>query len=211
MYFLQNATDQISNSLTPLQDISRTLNHTDTTNTYLVIFTAILAIATIGFGFWDRKRQYDERFDRERPWMTIDGPTPLQVVFANNQNMSWEKFNESSGRDIPPITVKVGMRFTNTGVRPARNLKSIDWTGFNPINKETLQNGPEKDMNMDFGPNQIQHYSFDVNWNMWQNLIEQPIFFALQISYDNGRSRSYSGVIYQLTKGGYVSISSWYS
>ena len=91
MYFLQNATNQISQALNPLQDIAKALHDADQANVVLAGATIALAISTIGFGLWDRKRQNAERFERVRPWITITEPRPLQVIFQSGQAMEWQR------------------------------------------------------------------------------------------------------------------------
>lgn len=203
---------QIDQAINALQEIGKALHDADRTNIILVCATIILAVSTIIFGIWDRKRQNDERFERVRPWITIMGPTTHSVVFEDGTSRPWEEFRTRGQTDkgLPKQVILI-MYLKNTGIRPAITLRSSDIVDDKSFTREDLEKQKEKDMNMDLGPNQEQALPYLIDWKKWTESFEKPIFIGTRISYNNGRERSHSGLIYKIIPNFSELIITWYN
>lgn len=215
-----------------LQDIAKALHDADRTNIYLVISTAILAGATIIFGILDGRRkdrqirkseerqdqqfkkqfqmQDDEQFERLRPWITITEPVPVQVIFQSDQAMGWDRYLQIQEQTKTPSKVRISSKFTNTGFRPARKLKKIGFARDGATTREEVENMKEDELDMDMGPDQLHYHFYDIPWESYNNSNQKPLYFILRISYENGRYRSYSGVIYKLSRTISQPVTVWY-
>ena len=221
LYFLQNATYQISQALAPLQDIAKALQDSDRTNFYLVIFTALAVATTIMFGLWDRRRtnrqirrsedrQDDEHFERVRPWVVIEAPIAFQVVYQGNSAQPYDDYMKTP-RDLPVQTVSIAFLYSNKGQRVAHNLKEIRHSAFKEFTRQEFENINEIETKMSLAPEQVQTTSLTLTMQRWVKLDKEPIYLGLRISYDNGRGRSVSGGIYKFSNIGAQIIETWYS
>ena len=202
---------QIDQAISALQDIVKALHDGDNTNTVLVIATIVLAIATIGFGLWDRTRQNTERFERVRPWITLEHAKPAQVFFSNGESLLWDRFRSRDPSDRrEPVKITCTIKYTNTGLRPALNLARKDYGGFTSITKQEFLAKQEELMDIDLGPNSEQFIPFTMGWGDWLESENRPLFMALSLSYDNGKTRSHSGIICRVKKTFSEILSSWY-
>jgi hypothetical protein len=208
-----------------LQDIAKALHDADRTNIVLAGSTIVLAIATIIFGIFDKKRTNkqirnsekradDEHFERVRPWIIIESPLPEQVVFSDETSMLWDEFNEAVRKD-PSIStsikiVKYVIKFTNRGARVAKNLKKIqDFEG--PLTtRQIFESKPEIDMHTDLGPTQSQNSILIFTLYEYLNLNDNPRYISYRISYGNGRTRSVSGIMYKITLDQTTQLEAWY-
>lgn len=204
--------DVLQQGVNALQDIVKALHDADKTNTVLVYATIALALATIIFGILDRWRQERERFERVRAWLVIDGPNPIQVILPNGGKISWDLWNQSQTQyNVIPKAVVLGLKITNTGIRPAQNIREAFIEKGDLFEKDELTAVTEPDTQMDLGPNQIVYRPHEISWEKWQQMTdEKPIFVGLSITYYNGKKLCHSGTIYRLIRGQWHVIYSWY-
>lgn len=216
----------LEQGVSALQDIARSLENADRTNIVLAGSTIALALATVIFGILDRRktnehirkseiRADNEHFERVRPWIIIQSPLPEQAVFSDETSMLWPEFIVESRKGLVPISkiklIKYAIKFTNVGTRVAKNLKKIqDFEGSTLTTRKEFENQPEEDMHTDLGPNQSQNAILIFSIDEYLNLNRKPRYVSYRISYDNGRTRSVSGIMYQITLDQVTQIDAWY-
>jgi hypothetical protein len=212
----------LESGVNALESIAKSLENSNQTELVLVGATIATVIFTIVFGVlhyrgskkqveesW--RRQDSEHFERVRPWIVIEGPVPAQVTLENGNKISWKRYNDTPPRDRQPISIiTVIMSFSNTGERPAKNLKKTVNAVNDSFTREELEKKQEEDLHMDLGPNQLTSQTFEIPWESWRKLDEYAIFLGLRVSYDNGKTRSYSGAIFKFSSGQWESIAGWY-
>lgn len=202
---------QIDQAINALQDIVKALHDADGVNIALVSATLSLVIVTIFFGLWDRSRQNKEHFERVRPWITIEGAIPVQVIHENGDADTWNNFMETPIPNRPKIThVVYDSKFTNTGISIAHDLQVINIRKDEPITKEELQNQQEKIMHLALTPNQSRNISLKITSERWLEITTKPLYIGIQISYFNGKTRSQSGIISKVIRGQIEAVEMWY-
>jgi len=190
-------------------------NNSDQLTAIGSIATAIL-VGIIGFTFLVQKKQMElmkkEMELRLRPWITMDGPRPEQIILKNGDVMAYETFQKTPLQNRPDAeTVVMSIPYRNGGQLVANNLKLIFLLHKTPFDRSIFETIHEEKQILPLAPNQDHYRSFVIPYSEFRKLNDQPLYVGVSISYDTEYGRAYSGIIYKIKKGANEGIDSWFT
>ncbi|MGI0066038.1 MAG: hypothetical protein ACREAT_04675, partial [Nitrosotalea sp.] len=152
------------------------------------------------------------------PLITFDTPSPAKVHLEHGTSIGYETWIEIPEEQRPKVdSVEFWIAIKNIGGNTAKNITSLFIQKdeiFSRQDMKVAEEGKTIDKQAllpELASGEFYYCDFEIPWNQFVKLEKNNLFVGLLVSYDKHETRSLSGIIFGIEKGGNYTMDEWFT